>query len=370
MNISYEEYYKLVMYTDIDLKDESYLNDTERLKRIINNIKIKNPKKYIKKEDHFENIKKLVEYNEEIIFLKYILKELKISPDYKCIESYFCYLSTFENYLNNFGLSIEKIKEIHLKYLDSFDDKSNYKTIVNFLNNYPDFLTINDELTKNIPDFDNLIGGITYNIFNHNFVTINNCCNDYLLQIYCHEMQHVIDLETKNIDNQGIYYELKPILGELYISDFICENYDKELGLNSKYFSLLNQLFLIIEMITLSDILSRLLTNKNDITYITYLECLKEYKEEEITSVLEQITSDDFFIHSYNSIVSCNIYFNNKDKNEGYKIADNYINNSLFFDINMDINFKEVLKELINEINNTIIELNNITSKNPRKVRK
>ena len=50
MNISYEDYYKLCNYTNIDLTDESYLEDEERLRYIISKIKVKIPKNILKKK--------------------------------------------------------------------------------------------------------------------------------------------------------------------------------------------------------------------------------------------------------------------------------------------------------------------------------
>ena len=47
MNISYEDFFKL-SYSLIDLNDEEYLKDEERLRYIISKIKVKNPKKYLK----------------------------------------------------------------------------------------------------------------------------------------------------------------------------------------------------------------------------------------------------------------------------------------------------------------------------------
>lgn len=45
MNISYEDFYKLCNYTNIDLTDESYLDDEERLRYIISKIKVKKSQK-------------------------------------------------------------------------------------------------------------------------------------------------------------------------------------------------------------------------------------------------------------------------------------------------------------------------------------
>ena len=76
MNISYEDYYKLCNYTNIDLTDESYLEDEERLRYIISKIKVKNPKKYFKEEDGFKVTKEIFEENkEDLIFMKYIDKK-------------------------------------------------------------------------------------------------------------------------------------------------------------------------------------------------------------------------------------------------------------------------------------------------------
>ena len=69
MNISYEDYYKLYNYTNIDLTDESYLEDEERLRYIISKIKVKNPKKYFKEEDGFKVTKEIFEENKEDLII-------------------------------------------------------------------------------------------------------------------------------------------------------------------------------------------------------------------------------------------------------------------------------------------------------------
>ena len=100
MNISYEDYYKLYNYTNIDLTDESYLEDEERLRYIISKIKVKNPKKYFKEEiekikQKFEELSKDYDYlliegaggitcplrleNGEKYLLKDLIKELETS---------------------------------------------------------------------------------------------------------------------------------------------------------------------------------------------------------------------------------------------------------------------------------------------------
>lgn len=63
------------------------------------------------------------------------------------------------------------------------------------------------------------------------------------------------------------------------------------------------------------------------------------------------------------------IYFHNKDKDNGFKMADNYIKNSSMQEINMDINFNEILEKLINEINIVVKNLKKYTNKRIRRIR-
>ena len=52
---------------------------------------------------------------------------------------------------------------------------------------------------------------------------------------------------------------------ELYLSDYVKENYDEEYGLNVKLHILFNKLHLLYEAVVLSDILNKLIDkNKNN----------------------------------------------------------------------------------------------------------
>ena len=135
MNISYEDFFKL-SYSLIDLNDEEYLKDEERLRYIISKIKVKNPKKYLKEENSFKLTKEIFEEcKEDLIFLKYILNKLNVNNKAKnIIETYLECIGNIEFYLRDFELPFEKIQEIHLKYLDSFKDKTNFN-IINPLQN-------------------------------------------------------------------------------------------------------------------------------------------------------------------------------------------------------------------------------------------
>lgn len=357
MNISYEDFFKL-SYSLIDLNDEEYLKDEERLRYIISKIKVKNPKKYLKEENSFKLTKEIFEEcKEDLIFLKYILNKLNVNNKAKnIIENYLDCIGNIEFYLRDFELPFEKIQEIHLKYLDSFKDKTNFNIIKNFLKNNPDFLSfssVDDEIS-----FADNTGGLTYTCFNRNFVSLNeDYNNDHMLSIYIHEMQHITDLEKKELGFNNLYYELKSILMELYLSDYVKENYDEEYGLNVKLHILFNKLHLLYEAVVLSDILNKLIDKNKKINILSYQETTKTYNEEEILDIISSNEDVDGFVHCYDSLIALNIYFNNKNCDDGLKIADNYVKNSSIQEINMDINFDEVLTNLINELMSVVKSL-------------
>ena len=347
MNISYEDFFKL-SYSLIDLNDEEY---------IISKIKVKNPKKYFKEENSFKLTKEIFEEcKEDLIFLKYILNKLNVNNKAKnIIETYLDCIGNIEFYLRDFELPFEKIREIHLKYLDSFKDKTNFNIIKNFLKNNPDFLSfssVDDEIS-----FADNTGGLTYTCFNRNFVSLNeDYNNDHMLSIYIHEMQHITDLEKKELGLNNLYYELKSILMELYLSDYVKENYDEEYGLNVK-------LHLLYEAVVLSDILNKLIDKNKKINILSYQETTKTYNEEEILDIISSNEDVDSFVHCYDSLIALNIYFNNKNCDDGLKIADNYVKNSSIQEINMDINFDEVLTNLINELMSVVKSLEKYTNR-------
>ena len=302
MNISYEDFFKL-SYSLIDLNDEEYLKDEERLRYIISKIKVKNPKKYLKEENSFKLTKEIFEEcKEDLIFLKYILNKLNVNNKAKnIIENYLDCIGNIEFYLRDFELPFEKIQEIHLKYLDSFKDKTNFNIIKNFLKNNPDFLSfssVDDEIS-----FTDNTGGLTYTCFNRNFVSLNeDYNNDHMLSIYIHEMQHITDLEKKELGFNNLYYELKSILMELYLSDYVKENYDEEYGLNVKLHILFNKLHLLYEAVVLSDILNKLIDKNKKINILSYQETTKTYNEEEILDIISSNEDVDSFVHCYDSL--------------------------------------------------------------------
>ena len=370
MNISYEDYYKLCNYTNIDLTDESYLEDEERLRYIISKIKVKNPKKYFKEEDGFKVTKEIFEENkEDLIFMKYILNKLNVNSESKTIiEGYLACLEEIEFDLRDFEIELEKMKEIHLKYLKSFKDKTYYNVIRNFLKNNPDFLSLSS-CDDEVSFMDNECG-LTYTCFNKNFVSLSeDDFDDYMLSMYIHEMQHVFDLENGESNLDNLYYELKSILTELYLSDYVKENYDEEYGFNIKLYTLSNELYLLYEIVLLSDLLNKLINKNKEANILSYQETLKTYSEQEIVDILLSHEDNDKFVHSYDCLIALCIYFHNKDKDNGFKMADNYIKNSSMQEINMDINFNEILEKLINEINIVVKNLKKYTNKRARRIR-
>ena len=314
MNISYEDYYKLCNYTNIDLTDESYLEDEERLRYIISKIKVKNPKKYFKEEDGFKVTKEIFEENkEDLIFMKYILNKLNVNSESKTIiEGYLACLEEIEFDLRDFEIELEKMKEIHLKYLKSFKDKTYYNVIRNFLKNNPDFLSLSS-CDDEVSFMDNE-GGLTYTCFNKNFVSLSeDDFNDYMLSMYIHEMQHVFDLENGELNLDNLYYELKSILTELYLSDYVKENYDEEYGFNIKLYTLSNELYLLYEIVLLSDLLNKLI-NKNPDT-IGWIKVLGT----DINYPVVQTNNNDFYLtHSFD-----------KSYNKAGWIFADYINKNL-----------------------------------------
>ena len=98
-------------------------------------------------------------------------------------------------------------------------------------------------------------------------------------------------------------------------------------------------------------------------------ETLKTYSEQEIVDILLSHEDTDKFVHSYDCLIALCIYFHNKDKDNGFKMADNYIKNSSMQEINMDINFNEILEKLINEINIVVKNLKKYTNKRTRRIR-
>lgn len=184
-----------------------------------------------------------------------------------------------------------------------------------------------------------------------------------MLSIYIHEMQHITDLEKKELGFNNLYYELKSILMELYLSDYVKENYDEEYGLNVKLHILFNKLHLLYEAVVLSDILNKLIDKNKKINILSYQETTKTYNEEEILDIISSNEDVDSFVHCYDSLIALNIYFNNKNCDDGLKIADNYIKNSSIQEINMDINFDEVLTNLINELMSVVKSLEKYTNR-------
>ena len=87
------------------------------------------------------------------------------------------------------------------------------------------------------------------------------------------------------------------------------------------------------------------------------------YNEEEILDIISSNEDVDGFVHCYDSLIALNIYFNNKNCDDGLKIADNYVKNSSIQEINMDINFDEVLTNLINELMSVVKSLEKYTNR-------
>ncbi len=182
-------------------------------------------------------------------------------------------------------------------------------------------------------------------------------------------MQHVFDLENGELSLDNLYYELKSILTELYLSDYVKENYDEEYGFNIKLYTLSNELYLLYEIVLLSDLLNKLINKNKEANILSYQETLKTYSEQEIVDILLSHEDTDKFVHSYDCLIALCIYFHNKDKDNGFKMADNYIKNSSMQEINMDINFNEILEKLINEINIVVKNLEKYTNKRIRRIR-
>ena len=148
-----------------------------------------------------------------------------------------------------------------------------------------------------------------------------------------------------------------------YLSDYVKENYDEEYGLNVKLHILFNKLHLLYEAVVLSDILNKLIDKNKKINILSYQETTKTYNEEEILDIISSNEDVDSFVHCYDSLIALNIYFNNKNCDDGLKIADNYVKNSSIQEINMDINFDEVLTNLINELMSVVKSLEKYTNR-------
>ena len=123
------------------------------------------------------------------------------------------------------------------------------------------------------------------------------------------------------------------------------------------------QELIINKLLPYKNRLKELIDKNKKINILSYQETTKTYNEEEILDIISSNEDVDSFVHCYDSLIALNIYFNNKNCDDGLKIADNYVKNSSIQEINMDINFDEVLTNLINELMSVVKSLEKYTNR-------
>lgn len=248
----------------------------------------------------------------------------------------------------NLKISPDKMKKVYLDYLYSFQDKTNFNIVKKFFVSNLDFLIINDK------KFNNGAAGEFFVDRNGNLrikVTENNSCR--MLYTFVHEMQHLLNYLKYSYKYNQDFDELSSIIHELYFCDFLEEKISADYNQIIKYDALVQMIFVIYDIINsfieLLPIMEFYFDCNNSIEKNKFIgRIIDQYGMEKLKEIFDDIS---FATQFFNEIVALDIYFNNRDKENGIEIVKQYMKLKHYKQINFP-SFMEILKETFDEIEN------------------